>query len=56
MITIKNDLLAGLAAELERLVASGGASALMPPRQSVQIMQTLDEIRRQIGLRYPGEA
>ena len=44
------------AAEVERLVACGGASTLMPPRQSVAIMETLDEIRRQIGLTYPGEA
>lgn len=44
------------AAEMERLIASGEASRLMPPRQSVQIMATLDEIRAQIGLTYPMEA
>jgi len=44
------------AAELERLVAAGQlAGTVLPPAQSVQIMGTLDEIRRQIGLRYPGE-
>ena len=42
--------------EVERLVASGGSSTVMPPRQSVAIMRCLDEIRRQIGLTYPGEA
>jgi hypothetical protein len=44
------------AAELERLVAAGAiAGSILPPEQSVAIMGTLDEIRRQIGLRYPGE-
>jgi predicted dehydrogenase len=43
------------AAELERLVASGKlAGDILPPAQSVAIMETLDEIRRQIGLSYPG--
>ncbi|MGN6272680.1 MAG: Gfo/Idh/MocA family protein [Protaetiibacter sp.] len=42
--------------ELERLVAGGAvAGEILPPEQSVAIMGTLDEIRRQIGLRYPGE-
>jgi predicted dehydrogenase len=40
--------------ELERLVAAGTvAGEVLPPEQSVAIMGTLDEIRRQIGLRYP---
>lgn len=44
------------AAELERLVAEGSlAGEILPPEESVAIMGTLDEIRRQIGLRYPGE-
>jgi len=45
------------AMELERL-AEGGliAGKIMPPEQSVRIMETLDEIRRQIGLAYPSEA
>jgi predicted dehydrogenase len=42
--------------ELERLVAEGATGGeVLPPEQSVAIMGTLDEIRRQIGLRYPGE-
>lgn len=44
------------AIELERLVAEGrGPGDLLPPEESVAIMETLDEIRRQIGLSYPGE-
>jgi len=44
------------ALELERLVAEGhGPDDLLPPAETVAIMGTLDEIRRQIGLRYPGE-
>ncbi len=42
--------------EMERLVREGGQSALMPPSQSVAIIETLDAIRREIGLSYPGEA
>jgi len=42
--------------ELERLVAAGElAGTILPPSQTVAIMGTLDEIRSQIGLRYPGE-
>ena len=41
---------------LQRLIAAGlTAGDIMPPSQSVEIMATLDEVRRQIGLRYPGE-
>ena len=41
--------------EAERLIAAGQtAGDIMPPSQSVEIMATLDEVRRQIGLRYPG--
>ncbi len=44
------------AAELERLVAAGEFdSPLLPLDETVAIMGTLDEIRRQIGLVYPGE-
>ncbi len=40
--------------ETERLIAMGvAASEIMPPGQSVEIMQTLDEVRAQIGLKYP---
>lgn len=43
--------------ELERLVAEGPREGdLLPPAESVSIMETLDEIRRQIGLAYPHEA
>jgi predicted dehydrogenase len=44
------------AVEAERVIAAGlTESLLMPPGQTVEIMATLDEIRAQIGLRYPGE-
>ncbi len=44
------------AAELERVVASGKlASDILSPQESVAIMAAMDEIRRQIGLKYPGE-
>ena len=40
----------------ERYVASGANdSDILPIDETVAIMGTLDEIRRQIGLRYPGE-
>jgi predicted dehydrogenase len=42
------------AAELERIVASGELEGdILPPSESVAIMETLDEVRRQIGLTYP---
>ena len=42
--------------EAERLVSAGQlASGILPPQETVAIMATLDEIRGQIGLRYPGE-
>jgi predicted dehydrogenase len=41
---------------LEKLVADGVLEgAELPPSESVEIMETLDEVRRQIGLAYPGE-
>lgn len=44
------------ALEVERLIASGErTSAIMPLQQSVTIMETLDDIRRQIGVVYPTE-
>ncbi len=44
------------AAALEQIVASGALEDdILPPSQSVAIMASLDEIRRQIGLRYPSE-
>jgi predicted dehydrogenase len=45
------------ATELERLVADGVVGgSILSPSESVSIMETLDEIRRQIGLVYPAEA
>ncbi|MET4782694.1 Gfo/Idh/MocA family oxidoreductase [Glaciihabitans sp. UYNi722] len=42
--------------EVERLVAAGlTEGTILPPSESLQIMETLDEIRRQIGLKYPQE-
>jgi predicted dehydrogenase len=42
--------------ELERLVEQGRSEGdILPPAESIAIMATLDEIRRQIGLEYPGE-
>ena len=42
--------------EAERLVSAGKpASDILPPSETVAIMATLDDIREQIGLRYPGE-
>jgi predicted dehydrogenase len=44
------------AAEAERLVAAGQLdSPLLPRAETVAIMGTLDTIREQIGLKYPGE-
>ncbi|WP_110181940.1 Gfo/Idh/MocA family protein [Nocardioides solisilvae] len=44
------------ARELERLVREGStASPLLPPEATVAVMETLDEVRRLIGLAYPGE-
>jgi predicted dehydrogenase len=41
---------------LERLVADGVIEGTeLPPSETVAIMETLDEIRRQIGLVYPSE-
>jgi hypothetical protein len=42
--------------EAERLIAAGTTVGdILPPAESVGIMGTLDEVRRQIGLVYPGE-
>jgi predicted dehydrogenase len=41
---------------LEKIVASGKLEgAELPPSETIAIMETLDEIRRQIGLTYPGD-
>ena len=50
------DGLAYEAAHVANLVTQGAdESPLMPLTESVAIMETLDEVRRQIGLRFPGE-
>jgi predicted dehydrogenase len=41
--------------EMERLVRTGTTSTLMAPDESLAIMETLDTIRKQIGLIYPQE-
>ena len=44
------------AMELERLVAAGAmAGEILSPTESVAIMAAMDEVRRQIGVRYPTE-
>lgn len=44
------------AAHLARLVADGALeSPLLPWAETISIMETLDEIRSQVGVRYPGE-
>jgi predicted dehydrogenase len=44
------------AAEVERLLGEGRtAGSTLAPRESLAIMTTMDEIREQIGLRYPDE-
>jgi hypothetical protein len=41
---------------LERIVASGVlVGDELPPAETVAIMETLDEVRSQIGLVYPAE-
>ena len=41
---------------LEQIVAAGALEGQeLPPSETVEIMETLDEIRRQIGLTYPAE-
>lgn len=42
--------------EAERLIAAGRTeSEVLPAAETIAIMDTLDQIRAQIGLRYPGE-
>jgi predicted dehydrogenase len=44
------------AAEMEQLITTGTLSSqIMPAEQSVAIMEVLDTLRAQIGLRYPSE-
>ncbi|MDQ0863314.1 Gfo/Idh/MocA family protein [Arthrobacter globiformis] len=45
------------AAEMERLVSEGlTAGTVLPPSESVAVMAAMDEIRRQIGLKYDADA
>ena len=44
------------AAEVARRVAAGETeSPLMPLDGTLAVMRTMDEVRRQVGVRYPGE-
>ena len=44
------------AREMERLIGARAlANDILPPRQSVQVMEALDEVRRQIGLAYDSD-
>jgi predicted dehydrogenase len=44
------------AQEMERLIAAGSiANDILPPRQSIQVMEAMDEVRRQIGLVYASD-
>jgi hypothetical protein len=44
------------AREMERLVQQGRlTSEIMPLDQSIQIMETMDRIRDEIGVRYPSD-
>lgn len=49
-------MLAYEAQEVHRCLAAGKTeSAEMTHAETVTIMKTLDEIRRQVGVKYPGE-
>lgn len=42
--------------DIERLIAAGPtANDVLPPRESVEVMEVLDAVRSQIGLRYPSD-
>jgi predicted dehydrogenase len=44
------------AREIERLIGGGAiAGDILPPRDSVLVMEAMDEVRRQIGLSYEGD-
>lgn len=44
------------AIELDRVVSAGESeSPLLPTAEIVDVMRTMDEMRRQMGVRYPGE-
>ena len=45
------------AAEVRRCLRAGlRESPLVPPAQTLRLMGGMDEVRRQIGVRYAGEA
>lgn len=51
-----HDALVYEACHLAQLVADGaGESPFMPLDETVSIMETMDEIRRQVGVSFPGE-
>lgn len=44
------------AAEVARCLAAGATgSALLPPATSVRVMEAMDGVRQQLGVRFPGE-
>jgi hypothetical protein len=44
------------AAEVARCLHAGATeSALMPHAETLRLMEAMDEVRRQVGVRYPGE-
>ncbi len=54
---IREHGLAYEAAEFARLLAAGRTeSDLLPLGETLEIMQVLDDVRRQLGVRFPGEA
>ena len=55
--TTREHGLAYEAAEFARLLAAGKTeSDLMPLDETVRMLQVLDDVRRQLGVRFPGEA
>jgi predicted dehydrogenase len=53
---VKNRGMQYQAWEIERLIGAGLLSGeILPTSETIEIMEALDEIRAQIGLRYPGE-
>jgi hypothetical protein len=44
------------AAEVARCLADGLVeSPLLPHAETLRVMEAMDEVRRQVGVRYPGE-
>ena len=40
---------------METVRAGGRENEVMPPAESLAVLTTMDELRRQYGVRYPGE-